>query len=203
MTSTQAGVQQQDVCSELIMAVGGDSLIGDHTKISRLCDSKANVPDEAINGAKNVVFEDVVSRLNGDLLSKFILEDRIPVIVLALEDILSKDSIGISTHIGKYSKSELLSMVDVDAAEFLASFLIYTCAEVKNRNGNDKVQICLKRCRWFYHKCDYRLFEYGRIVMLKGKSVIELTDVHTGKKKCMRIPTLSRMQLMQSLIPIF
>lgn len=34
--------------------------------------------------------------------------------------------------------------------------------------------------------------------MLKGKSVIELTDVHTGKKKCMRIPTLSRMQSMPS-----
>jgi len=137
MTSTQAGVQQQDVCSELIMAVGGDSIIGDHTKISRLRDSQANVPDEAINGAKKVIFEDVVSRLNGDLLSKFILEDRIPVIVLALKDILSKDSISISTHLGKYKKSELLSMVDVDAAEFLACFLIYTCAEVANRNGKD------------------------------------------------------------------
>lgn len=137
MTSTQAGVQQQDVCSELIMAVGGDSIIGDHTKISRLRDSQANVPDEAINGAKKVIFEDVVSRLNGDLLSKFILEDRIPVIVLALKDILSKDSISISMHLGKYKKSELLSMVDVDAAEFLACFLIYTCAEVANRNGKD------------------------------------------------------------------
>lgn len=144
MTSTQAGVQQQDVCSELIMAVGGDSIIGDHTKITRLRDSQANVPDEAVNGAKNVVFEDVASRLNGDLLSKFILEDRIPVIVLALKDILSRDSIGISTHIGKYSKSELLCMVDVDAAEFLASFLIYTCAEVKNRNGNGKTDFITK-----------------------------------------------------------
>ena len=112
-------------------------IIGDHTKISRLRDSQANVPDEAINGAKKVIFEDVVSRLNGDLLSKFILEDRIPVIVLALKDILSKDSISISTHLGKYKKSELLSMVDVDAAEFLACFLIYTCAEVANRNGKD------------------------------------------------------------------
>lgn len=63
MTSTQAGVQQQDVCSELIMAVGGDNIIGDHTKITRLRDSQSNVPDEAINGAKNVVFEDVASRL--------------------------------------------------------------------------------------------------------------------------------------------
>lgn len=27
MTSTQAGVQQQDVCSELIMAVGGSNLV--------------------------------------------------------------------------------------------------------------------------------------------------------------------------------
>lgn len=80
----------------------------------------------------------MVSRLNGDLLSKFILEDRIPVIVLALKDILSKDSISISTHLGKYKKSELLSMVDVDAAEFLAYFLIYTCAEVANRNGKDE-----------------------------------------------------------------
>lgn len=144
MTSTQAGVQQQDVCSELIMAVGGDSIIGDHTKITRLRDSQANVPDEAVNGAKNVLFEDVASRLNGDLLSKFISEDRIPVIVLALKDILSRDSIGISTHIGKYSKSELLCMVDVDAAEFLASFLIYTCAEVKNRNGNGKTDFITK-----------------------------------------------------------
>ena len=144
MTSTQAGVQQQDVCSELIMAVGGDSIIGNHTKITRLRDSQANVPDEAVNGAKNVLFEDVASRLNGDLLSKFISEDRIPVIVLALKDILSRDSIGISTHIGKYSKSELLCMVDVDAAEFLASFLIYTCAEVKNRNGNGKTDFITK-----------------------------------------------------------
>lgn len=34
MTSTQAGVQQKNVCSELIMAVGGDSIIGNHTKIN-------------------------------------------------------------------------------------------------------------------------------------------------------------------------
>ena len=137
MTSTQAGVQQQDVCSELIMAVGGDNITGEHTKITRLRDCEANVPDDAIDGAKNVALEDVVSRLNGDLLSKFILEDRIPVIVLALKDILSRDSISASIHIGKYKKSELLSMVDIDAAEFLACFLIYTCAEVANRNGKD------------------------------------------------------------------
>ena len=35
-------------------------------------------------------------------------------------------------------------MVDVDAAEFLASFLIYTCAEVKNRNGNGKTDFITK-----------------------------------------------------------
>lgn len=137
MTSTRAGVQQQDVCSELIMAVGGNNIIGNHVIITRLRNSEANVPDDAIDGAKNVVLENVVSRLNGDLLSKFILEDRIPVIVLALKDILRRDSVGASTHIGKYKKSELLSMVDIDAAEFLACFLIYTCAEVANRNGKD------------------------------------------------------------------
>lgn len=137
MTSTQAGVQQQDVCSELIMAVGGENIAGEHTKITRLRECEANVPDDAIDGAKNAVFEEVVSRLNGDLLSKFILEDRIPVVVLALKDILSRDSVGISIHIGKYKKSELLSMVDIYAAEFLACFLIYTCAEVVNRNGKD------------------------------------------------------------------
>lgn len=92
-----------------------------------------------------MIFEDVVSRLNGDLLSKFILEDRIPVIVLALKDILSKDSISISTHLGKYKKSELLSMLDVDAAEFLACFLIYTCAEVANRNGKMEKQILQRK----------------------------------------------------------
>ena len=137
MTSTQAGVQQQDVCSELIMAVGGANITGEHTKIPRLRDCEANVPDDAIDGAKNVALEDVVSRLNRDLLSKFILEDRIPVIVLALKDILGRDSVGASTHIGKYKKSDLLNMVDIDAAEFLACFLIYTCAEVANRNGKD------------------------------------------------------------------
>lgn len=137
MTSTQAGVQQQDICSELLITVGGSDISGGHTKITRLLKCEGNVPDDAIDGAKNILFEDVVSRLNGNLLSKFILEDRIPVIVLALKDILSRDSVGSSTHIGKYKKSELLSMLDVDAAEFLACFLIYTCAEVVNRNGKD------------------------------------------------------------------
>ena len=92
MTSTQAGVQQQDVCSELIMAVGGSNLVGDHTKITRLLKSEGNVPDDAVEGAKNIAFEDVVGKLNGVLLSKYIAEDRIPMVILALKDILNKDT---------------------------------------------------------------------------------------------------------------
>lgn len=137
MTSTQAGVQQQDVCSELIMAVGGSNLVGDHTKITRLLKSEGNVPDDAVEGAKNIAFEDVVGKLNGVLLSKYIAEDRIPMVILALKDVLNKDSMGDNTHLAKYMKSELMSMVDVDAAEFLACFLIYSCTEVANRDGRD------------------------------------------------------------------
>lgn len=137
MTSTQAGVQQQDVCSELIMAVGGSNLVGDHTKITRLLKSEGNVPDDAIEGAKNIAFEDVVGKLNDVLLSKYIAEDRIPMVILALKDILNKDSMGDNTHLAKYMKSELMCMVDVDVAEFLACFLIYSCTEVANRDGRD------------------------------------------------------------------
>lgn len=137
MTSTQARVQQQDVCSELIMAVGGSNLVGDHTKITRLLKSEGNVPDDAVEGAKNIAFEDVVGKLNGVLLSKYIAEDRIPMVILALKDVLNKDSMGDNTHLAKYMKSELMCMVDVDAAEFLACFLIYSCAEVANRDGRD------------------------------------------------------------------
>lgn len=137
MTSTQARVQQQDVCSELIMAVGGSNLVGDHTKITRLLKSEGNVPDDAVEGAKNIAFEDVVGKLNGVLLSKYIAEDRIPMVILALKDVLNKDSMGDNTHLAKYMKSELMHIVDVDAAEFLACFLIYSCAEVANRDGRD------------------------------------------------------------------
>lgn len=137
MTSTQAGVQQQDVCSELIMAVGGSNLVGDHTKITRLLKSEGNVPDDAIEGAKNIAFEDVVGKLNDVLLSKYIAEDRIPMVILALKDILNKDSMGDNTHLAKYMKSELMCMVDVNATEFLACFLIYSCTEVANRDGRD------------------------------------------------------------------
>lgn len=135
MTSTQAGVQQQDVCSELIMVVGGSNISGNHTKITRLLTSEGNVPEDAVEGAKNIVFEDVVGKLNGVLLSKYIKEDRIPMIILALKDVLNKDSMGDNTHLAKYRKRELMRMVDVDAAEFLACFLIYSCAEVVNRDG--------------------------------------------------------------------
>lgn len=91
MTSTQAGVQQQDVCSELIMVVGGSNIAGNHTKITRLVANDANVPDDAIDGAKNAIFEDVVGKLKGVLLSKYITTDRIPVIILALKDIIERD----------------------------------------------------------------------------------------------------------------
>lgn len=144
MTSTQAGVQQQDVCSELLMTVGGSDVLGEHTKITRLLKCEGNVPDDAVDGAKNILFEDVVSRLNSNFLPKFIIADRIPLILLALRDILSKDSVGLNTYIGKYQKSELLNMSDIDAAEFLACFLIYTCAGVKNRTGIGHVDFITK-----------------------------------------------------------
>lgn len=144
MTSTQAGVQQQDVCSELIMVVGGSDIAGNHTKITRLLTSEANVPDDAIDGAKNVIFEDVVGKLNGDLLSKYIASDRIPLIILALKDVLDKDSIGDDTYLAKYKKSVLVQMEDVDAAEFLACFLIYSCAVVPNRTGKGKTDFIIK-----------------------------------------------------------
>lgn len=56
MTSTRAGVQQQDVCSELIMAVGGNNIIGNHVAITRLRNCEVNVPVDAVGVAKNVVF---------------------------------------------------------------------------------------------------------------------------------------------------
>lgn len=59
------------------------------------------------------------------------------MVILALKDVLNKDSMGDNTHLAKYMKSELMRMVDVDAAEFLACFLIYSCAEVANRDGRD------------------------------------------------------------------
>ena len=137
MTGTQASVQNQDVCTELIRAVGGDDISGNHTQISRLYKCEANVPDTAVDGAKSVVFEDVVAQLKKDLLTRYIAEARLPLIILALKDVLSRDTMSNDTHLAKYRKSELIGMIDVDAAEFLACFLIYVCANVKNRDGKD------------------------------------------------------------------
>lgn len=139
MTSLQAGVQQQDVGSELIMAVGGSNLLNEHTKITRLLKCEGNVPDDAVDGAKTIPYDDVVTRLKGILLSKYIATDRIPLVVLALKDILSKEGIADATHLAKYTKGELLNVTDVDAAEFIACFLIYSCAEVVNRTGKGKI----------------------------------------------------------------
>ena len=137
MKGTQASVQNQDVCTELIRAVGGDDISGNHTQISRLYKCEANVPDTAVDGAKSVVFEDVVAQLKKDLLTRYIAEARLPLIILALKDVLSRDTMSNDTHLAKYRKSELIGMIDVDAAEFLACFLIYVCANVKNRDGKD------------------------------------------------------------------
>ena len=144
MTSIQAGVQQQDVCSELIRVVGGSDISGNHTKITRLQTCEGNVPDDAIEGAKSAVFEDVVGKLNGAMLSNYIAADRMPLIILALKDVLDKDSIGDDTHLAKYKKSVLVQMDDVDASEFLACFLIYSCAIVPNRTGKGKTDFITK-----------------------------------------------------------
>lgn len=144
MTSLQAGVQQQDVCTELIKAVSKCDIFGKHTLITRLLKCNANVPEDAVEGAKNVVFEDVVAKLNGDLLSKHIAPDRQSVIILALKDVLNKDSMRDTTHLAKYQKRELVQMCDVDVAEFLACFLIYSCAVVSNRIGKGKTDFITK-----------------------------------------------------------
>ena len=43
MTGTQASVQNQDVCTELIRAVGEDDISGNHTQISRLYKCEAQL----------------------------------------------------------------------------------------------------------------------------------------------------------------
>ena len=135
LTSLKSGTQQQELCSELIKAVGGDDLMGNHTKMSRLCSCEGNVPDEAILGAKTLAFNTVVGNLKSSVLSKLLLEDRLPLIILALKNMLEKDVLNEGTHLGKYTKQELLDMTQIDPGEFLTCFLIYVCAEVKNRDG--------------------------------------------------------------------
>lgn len=137
MTSLQNGVQQQDVGAELIMAVGGDDISGNHTVITRLLKSEQNVPEDAVDGAKIISLEDLSLRIEAVLLSKYIANNRIALVILALKDILEKDDMSDDTYLSKYKKSELIDMVSVNAAEFIACVLIYTCAEVKNRNFKD------------------------------------------------------------------
>lgn len=137
MTSLQNGVQQQDVGSELIMAVGGADISGNHTVITRLLKSEQNVPEDAVDGAKNISLEDLSSRLEAVLLSKYIANNRIALVILALKDILEKDDMSDDTYLSKYKKRELIDLVNINAAEFIACVLIYSCTEVKNRNFKD------------------------------------------------------------------
>lgn len=137
MTSLQNGVQQQDVGAELIAAVGGNDISGNHTVITRLLKSEQNVPEDAVDGAKNISLEDLSSRLEAILLSKYIANNRIALVILALKDILEKDDMSDDTYLSKYKKRELIDLVNVNAAEFIACILIYACTEVKNRNFKD------------------------------------------------------------------
>lgn len=53
------------------------------------------------------------------------------------KDILEKDDMSDDTYLSKYKKRELIDLVNINAAEFIACVLIYSCTEVKNRNFKD------------------------------------------------------------------
>ena len=47
-----------------------------------------------------------------------------------IDSIKEKDVLNEGTHLGKYTKQELLDMTQIDPGEFLTCFLIYVCAYV-------------------------------------------------------------------------
>lgn len=134
-TCKKPGVQNQDICAAALKAVDGPDIVGDHTKISRLHSCVANVPDDAINGAQNCKFENVVNYVLSNIIDKLLAENKIKNIILALKDVVKDSDLEDSVHIGKFTKDELLVMTDIVPAEIITSVLIYVCAEVKNTEG--------------------------------------------------------------------
>lgn len=129
------GVQNQDICAAVFKAVDGPDIVGDHTKISRLYSCAANVPDDAVNGAQNCNYDEIVNYVSKNIVDKLLAENKLKNVILAIKDIVKDSDLEDSIHIGKFTKAELLAMKDIIPSEIITSVLIYVCAEVKNTEG--------------------------------------------------------------------
>ena len=65
--------------------------------------------------------------------------ERIPLAMLALQDMALSSISEDDSRIGRMSRADLMLMISFNPAEFLSDILLYTATEVENKTGKDTI----------------------------------------------------------------
>ena len=139
---TKPKVTNKALCGAVIKTIDdyyGDLLEVDDSKVSRLLSCTDNLsPVDVVEPARFVKPAHVSAGM-----TKYVLPlldpERVPLAMLALQD-MALNSIGEDeSKIGRISRSDLMLMISFNPAEFLTDVLLYTAIEVENKIGSDTI----------------------------------------------------------------
>lgn len=140
-------VTNKALCGAVIKTIDeyyGNIMEADDSKVSRLLSCTDNLsPADVIDPARSTKPVKVSAGM-----TKYVLPlldpERLPLAMLALQDIALTSISEDASKIGRISRDDLMLMISFNPAEFLTDVLLYAATEVENKTGSGTIAAVTK-----------------------------------------------------------
>ncbi len=130
------------LCGALLKVINeryGDILEVVDDTVSKLNSCRDNLsPANVVNVARSLKHEIIEGRIL-ECVMPLLLQEKIPLAILALQDIALSSISEDDSMIGRMSRRQLSSLSTVDPTVFLSDILMYTVTEVANKSGKTTI----------------------------------------------------------------
>lgn len=139
---TKPKVHNKTLCGAVIKTINanyGDIVEVSDSVVSRLLSCTDNLsPVDVIDPARSITPEAVSVGMQKYVLP-LLDPERIPLAMLALQDMALSSIREDSSKIGRLDRADLMLMISFNPAEFLSDVLLYTATEIENKAGSASI----------------------------------------------------------------
>lgn len=157
---SKPNTHNKTLCGALVKTIDeyyGGLLEANDSAVSRLLSCTDNLsPADVIDPARSVKPESVSAGMQKYVLPLLDTE-KIPLAMLALQDMALQSISEDDSKIGRMSRADLMLMISFNPAEFLSDVLLYTATEVANKTGKDTISLVTKAYVESFEECRDRI----------------------------------------------
>ena len=180
---TKPKVHNKALCGAVVKTINdyyGDVLEANDSAVSRLLSCTDNLsPVDVIDPARSSKPETISERMQKYVLP-LLDPERIPLAMLALQDMALSSINEDDSRIGRMSRADLMLMISFNPAEFLSDILLYTATEVENKTGKETINEVTKKYVDKYEECRDRISIESTIIVKTEELDCTLKDSDFG-----------------------